>query len=529
MDTQRYDAVIIGAGVAGMSAAALLSRDFAQRVVVLERAPFIGGRTFGVVGRGDKVVIDGIELDAAGFRKALGYAGVLLARCTPELESIFARGLLDGLTFEGGAHGLFWGNRSRVACVLDHLGAHIHMPLNKGFAFVQWDGEGRPGKAFQVHKGKPYPWMSVEGYRKTVELLHAMSVLTPQDLATLKNVSLREWLEQREVHPEAYDYIKVLAASQTVQAEPAMTPAADFLGYMSIARDIGMNLVSGSVATVGGAGPIAIPLEMETVLRAHGGEVLRSAAVREVLIERGRVRGVVYERDGLKTELRTDRVICTIPSRHMFDVLPRDSFPDEWVRTLRTRYWGAGILTGWGMFKRSIWRDAGIEPSSFIFMPGILREGYIGAVDMVMTEITAWDSGNSGRGLAGKHDFVFSTALTDVEMRDPEKVERVIETCEAWGRATFPTWDADMEFMIWTPAPEGYGIWRPVGEERPDVKSPYVEGLYFAGDQYGTRLWGGGVDGAALSAVMCVDALMGSNLEEEIFPAYHRGLPKVAQ
>ena len=138
---------------------------------------------------------------------------------------------------------------------------------------------------------------------------------------------------------------------------------------------------------------------------------------------------------------------------------------------------------------------------------------------MVMTEITAWDDGRAGRGPDGKHDFVFSTALTDREMRDPAKVNRVIETCEAWGRATFPGWDEDMEFMIWTPAPEGYGIGCPVGSEWPDVKSPFVDGLYLAGDQYGRRLWGGGVDGAALSAVLCVDAMMDSKLEEKDLPA----------
>jgi flavin-dependent dehydrogenase len=60
------------------------------------------------------------------------------------------------------------------------------------------------------------------------------------------------------------------------------------------------------------------------------------------------------------------------------------------------------------------------------------------------------------------------------------------------------------------------------------VVSPWVEGLYFAGDQYGRRMWGGGVDGAALSAVMCVDAITGANLEEQIMPPFHRGIPDLA-
>ena len=58
-----------------------------------------------------------------------------------------------------------------------------------------------------------------------------------------------------------------------------------------------------------------------------------------------------------------------------------------------------------------------------------------------------------------------------------------------------------------------------------DVKSPWVEGLYFAGDQYGKRLLGCGVDAAALSATLTVDSIMGSNVEEKVFPNYHRAMP----
>ncbi|MCP5043503.1 MAG: FAD-binding protein, partial [bacterium] len=527
MTDNNYDVAIIGAGVAGMASAAMLAKDFGKKVIVLEQAPFIGGRTFSVVGKGNKVVVDGIEMGPAEFRKALGHTRCLLGKCTPDLETIFEKGMLDGLTFEGGGHGLFWGNKSRVSCVLNHLGTDVEMPLNKGFGFVEWEGEGKPGTAHQVAKGQPYPWMSDEGFRKTMGQLGSMGTTTFEDMAKLMKTPLQGWLESQDLHPEAYDYIKVLAASQTAQAEPEMTPAGDFLGYMAIARDIGMNLVKGSVATVAEPGPIAIPLAMEKVLLEHGGEVRRGTPVRSVLIDDGEVKGVEIETDGKTETLRVDQVICTIPPKYIFKVLPKQHFPSDWVELLETKFWGAGLLTGWGVFNRSVWQDIGIEPSSFIYMPAMIREGYIGAVDMVMTEFTAYGEGNAKRGPEGKHDFIFSTALTDVEMRDPSKVNKVIETCEGWARATFPNWDEDLEFMIWTPSPEAYGLWRPIGEARPDVKSPHVEGLYFAGDQYGKRLWGGGVDGASLSGVMCVDEMMKTNYEEKIFPEYHRGIPDI--
>ena len=531
--SQKFDVIVIGAGVAGLGAAALLARDYKQRVLVLERAPFVGGRTLSYVGRGDKVTADGIEMDVRAFRKSLAFAHCYLGKCTPSIEEIFDRGLLDGRTFEAGGHGLFWGNKSRVDCLMKHLGVEWKLPLNRGLGFVQWEGEGKPGKAYQVNKNEPYQWMSKEGFDATMAQLRDMGSATFEDMAKLMNTPLQTWLEQRGIHQEAYDYIKVLAASQTAMAEPMMTPTGDFLGYMAIAGQIGMNLVKGSVATADEPGTIAIPQAFERVVTEHGGVVMRNTRAKEVIIENGRVTGVRihahdndYDNDRV---ILTDRVICTIPPKYMFRVLPRQHFPADWVQLLEHKFWGAGLLTGWCGMKRSVMPDIGLQEGSFVYMPGVIRdEGFIGAVDMVMCDFSAWDKGAARRAPEGKREFYFSTALTDEEMRNPDRVNRVINLCEDWARNTFPTWDQDCEFMLWTPSPEAYGLWRPVGVERPDVRSPHVEGLFFAGDQYGKRLWGGGVDGASLSAVLCVDAMQGANLEEQIMPAWHRGIPSAA-
>lgn len=534
MASQEFDTIVIGAGVAGMSAAALLARDHGQRVLVVERSPWVGGRTLTFVGKGNKVCADGVEMGPREFRKALAHSSCYLSKCTPGIEEIFERGLLDGMTFENGGHGLFWGNEGRIDYLMRHLGTSFRLPLNKGFAFVRWNGEGRPGDFFQVMRGGEFPWMTPEGAAATRAILRDMATATFEDIAANLRISLQEWLDQRNLHPEAYAFLKVLAASQTCQAEPAMTPAGDFIGYMAVAPRIGMNLVKGSVATPGRGGTMAIVQDFEKVLEAHGGQVMRSTAVREVLIEKGRVRGVrIRSGEGDDAEsrtLRADRVICTMPPRHLFNVLPTEPFPSDWVETLRTKYWGPGLLTGWAVHHRNMLADVGIEEGSFVYMPGITRpeEGFIGAVDMVMCTISAWGDGDPGRSTTGKHEYIFSTALTDTEMRNPERVNRVIHLCETWAEATYPHWKDSLEMIIWTPGPECYGHWRPVGADRPDVKSPWVEGLYLAGDQYGARLWGGGVDGAALSAVMCVDAITGGNLESSIFPEIHRGLPAEA-
>jgi len=523
VSSKAYDVVVIGAGIGGLGASALLAKDFSKRVLVVERAPFIGGRAVSFTGKGNKVVVDGLELDATGLKKALGHARTYLSGSEPDIETIFERGLLDGYTFEAGGHGLFWGNKGRVRFLLDYLGEPVDIPVNRGFGFVDWEGGN---KMYQVAPRQAYPWMTAEGYARTRDALRDMATVTMEEVAEAMNISLADWLRPKNLHPEAYDYIKVLASSQTAQAEPMMTPAGDFLGYMAVARNIGMNLITGSVGTVADPGTIAIPQALERVLLAHGGEVRRSTTVERVIVEDGQAKGVVIRTEDDQHEtILADAVICNIPPKYIFSVLPREPFPADWVNVLETEFWGAGLLSAYIGLKRDIWAEKRLDERSFIYMPGVIRnEGYIGDVDIVI-----WGMGAcADRAPAGKRTFEFSVALTDKEMRDLKKVKRVTDWCDAWFKATFLTWQEDMEFCIWTPSPEAYGLWRPVGFERPDVRSPWVDRLYFVGDQYGTRMWGGGVDGASLSAVMCVDSMVGSTYEEEIFPWFHRGIPETA-
>jgi len=532
MSTEKVDVIVIGSGVAGMTAAGMLTKECHKKVVVLERASFIGGRCLSYVGEGKTVTADGVEMDAKAFEKSLGLAQCYLGKCTPDIDTIFEKELLDGRTFEAGGHGLFWGNNNRADCMLKHFGQHVEMPLNRGLGFIEWQGLNEDGTvkktiSHQVEKNKPYSWMSEEGFAKTMQQLGDMSTLTFEDMTKLTTVPLQDWLEERGMHEEAYAYIKVLAACQTGQAEPRMTNAADFLGYMAMARHIRMNLTTGSVATADKPGTIAIPKAVEQPIIDNGGEVWRNTPVTEVIIENGVAKGVKYKKDGVEQTLMADNVICTIPPQYIFSVLPENEFPNDWVKHMRDDHWGIGLLTGWVGTKRSIIEDIGIDKRSFIWMPGITteEEGFIGVVDMVMCEFDSWKDGEADRAPGGKTEYLFSCGLTEGEMQDPERVNFVIERCEAWAKANFPTWDEDVEFILWTPSPGALGSYRPVGTERTPHKSSHVDGLWFAGDQYGEKCWGCGVDFAVLSGINCVDKMMGTNFEEELFPPHHRGLP----
>jgi hypothetical protein len=76
-------------------------------------------------------------------------------------------------------------------------------------------------------------------------------------------------------------------------------------------------------------------------------------------------------------------------------------------------------------------------------------------------------------------------------MRDPVKVNRVIKLCEDWAKRTFPTWEEDCEFITLDAWAGGLRVVATGRRGSAGRESPHVKGLYFAGDQYGKRLWGG--------------------------------------
>ena len=532
---KKYDAVIIGSGVAGLGTACILAKDFNQKVLVLEKAPFIGGRLASWVGKGDKVYIDGLERDANGFRRDLAMIGAWSPKCTPDLKTCFKQGLFDGTTLDLG-HGLFWGYKGKIRSLMDYLGKPVEMPCNVGFAFVDYKNGNR---AHQVGKGQPYPWMSEEGFKSTMKTLRDMATLTMDDIGQTRHLSFEEWLQARNVSKEAYDYIKVLAASQTGQADLRLTPAPDVLVHMATAGPIRMNLVEGSCASVPNPGTISFALLMEQVLKAHGGEILRSAPVVDVIIEDGVAKGVTYQSGGDYETVYADKVVCNIPSRQMLNLIHPRYFAAQEVARIQQQFWGAGMITGLGNMRSDVWAEKGIEERSFIYMPDVIsaEEGYSGCVDMVLWNLANVNEGynsspdltsETGSAPAGKHGWIFSTALTHEEMRDARKVSRVMDWNENWWKETFGAdkWDSEMEFLLWMCCDHAFAWIQPIGTDRVDVKSPWVEGLYFAGDQYGKRLLGCGVDAAALSATLTVDSMMGSNVEEKVFPQYHRAMPE---
>ncbi len=517
MVAKEYDVVIIGAGAAGLTVGAVLAAKEHRKVLVVEREEELGGRLASFIGGKRSVSYFGKELDAQEYQNVLRAVYTWVVRTQPDLPTLIGQGFLDGYTFEAGVHATFWGYKGRVACVLDYLGKHLDLPGNEGFAVI----DPRDNKWYQIQRGGRYEWMTDEANDETKRLLGEMASLSLKEAEKYDLTSFGQWLNERTRNREVYEFLAAVASIHMVTGEPDLMPAGDFLKFMAVAKDAGMNLVTGSTGTAGPPGFVEVTVKLAEAFRENGGEIMLGTPVEEVIIADKKAQGVTVRTKNGPQEIKARSVLCTVPLNHIFGIIPERHFPADFVTKVRERFWGAGMLSGYVGLKRDIIEDKGVNPKSWLLVPSIIKasEGFIGDVDIITFMSSNF---NPLRAPKGKHLWEFSIALTDKEMHDNNKLNRVIDETTAFMQRNFPTWLEDMDWQLWTTSDEGYGIWPPIGERRPDVKSPWIGGLYFAGDGYGARRWGAGLDAAIHSAVLCLDSISGRDYSSEILPEYHR-------
>ena len=68
MSAEKYDAIIIGAGLAGLTTAAILACEEKKRVLILEREDFLGGRIVSFTGEGGDLLLHGNKLGIDGYK-----------------------------------------------------------------------------------------------------------------------------------------------------------------------------------------------------------------------------------------------------------------------------------------------------------------------------------------------------------------------------------------------------------------------------------------------------------------------------
>ncbi|WP_394821265.1 FAD-dependent oxidoreductase [Pendulispora albinea] len=258
MGERKTDAIVLGAGVAGLTAAYELTKRGCT-VTVVEAAPFAGGRTSTYVDARGRTVDTGLHVLADHY--------VNLTEVLAEL---------------GMSKKIRW------------IGKHTY--LREGRGSLEWYfSDHKP----PLHLVRPMLEMPISLLERAPLLRASLEVAGygQEDLAELDHVTYFEWHQRRKL---GAGFIRELAeaaadaASFLTIREAAARPVLSWLKYLM------RNKRAGDVGLFEGTMEECMVEPLRRFIEAHGGEVRLGTAARELVFDGTRITGVRVGRSGAR-------------------------------------------------------------------------------------------------------------------------------------------------------------------------------------------------------------------------------------
>ena len=291
----RYDAIVVGGGHNGLTAAAYLARA-GRSVLVAERRPMLGGACV------TEEVIPGHRVSFASYIASmlmptvvrdlgLGQHGLRMIACDPLLT----------LPLEDGRILRWWADPERTAAEIRLYSKH------DGDAFLAVDARLKALAAYlQPFFLEPPPDLAAHGWSRIAEgtrlfrRFRGMSGMQAAELATFLTGSLADFLDR---HFEAEETKRLILANNVYGKHGGPHEAGSSVGllfHLLAGGDEGLQGFNGHV--MGGMG--AITEAIAASARDFDAEILVDAPVERVLVKQGRATGVMLESgDAIRAEV----------------------------------------------------------------------------------------------------------------------------------------------------------------------------------------------------------------------------------
>jgi len=503
-DKKRYDAVVIGAGVGGLSTGTILAKE-GMMVLILEQNDRVGGRALSI--KGEEIS----EKGAGWYRDLLATQYTYIAGSDPDLETLVRERVLDGYTLDVGYHAV---SANGVGYMLDfeELVGGVEGVVRHGGFWASWT----KGHIYRDVAGKYVDPnlrdMAVRDKIPYLDFYKEPHTLSDEEIDALERVSLKEWAEKKGItrNEVIYDHIRSVSTLFSTINDPADISIGDIFRYFKHA--FGSKMARGLTGYNGGfveGGVMEWSRAVARRFESLGGELRLGRRVREVLTENGRVTGVVAEAGAGRTEtFEAGTVVSNIPAQQTFRVIREEVFPGPWVDKIKNMY-GYGSYTPY-MGLRSLAmpeEEARLGLKHTCVLPK--EEGFDCDVYICWNVQSAVDPSAAPEG---RHLFSAYLPLTEKESRNRGLVDKLIRRLPDFMEEIYPGFKSTVEWRLDPVCWKLEGVAKSVsqaGTLKVPVKSPHVEGLYFAGDT--AKGYGVAMDCAIASGMICAAAITGKD------------------
>jgi len=309
---QKYDVVIIGSGIGGLSAGSLLAHA-GYKTLVAEKLSAIGGRW-------SNYWYKGFWLPAGAL--AICYHGM-------EMENIYRE---VGAPTE-------W---VRVPQVFYRIGGKDWEMPAKGAIVYMFDivdkierEVGRRNGTMTFNKER-----LINGFRLGV-----------QERDKLPDISLKDWALQYTDNEMALGIFDCIANTiggahaWEIKAKALFTFMVESKGF----RDV----------SISPKGNIANAATLADVIKAKGGDVWLNCPTTRIIVEQGKAKGVVVTKNGKDMTIATQAVISNAGPRATVELAGEKNFPEEYLGEVRVKVKAHPVTICYVASDRPIWPENG--------------------------------------------------------------------------------------------------------------------------------------------------------------------------
>ena len=452
----KYDVAVLGAGMGGLVAAALLSK-LGKKVILIERGKDISGRA------NDFPYKDGFRLELGGH-----------------------------LIVDEGT-GLFK--------ICDYIGKPITMgPANDSLPY--WT------------KGKWYHMQELYDVKKDDlrRIIKEIVNMGFDEIDKLDGVPIRTWVKERTDSEGILALYETLAGLEFQTMDWWDHSASEFLWMRKVAYQT-RNMAAFSYWPEGG--PHKVATDLVNATEENGGKILTNTIVSRIVIENGRVRGVNVHGPRLTPDeypvrelIEADNVLCTIPVWALENIVSEDDFPQSYMaymRYLSHPMFRASWIGFYAALDAPIFAKSQYEIAAWDRGPYTNQTGYSYLQSAMAPEFAP----------PGKHLFICDEyAHNPMDLYNEKWLEDMFGRLDQNIDLLFPDLKKHCMWKSRHVVDNCMVYHKPylVGAYRLANKCPFVEGLYWGGDTAQGR--GCGIDRSARTSLTCTEHILGERIPE---------------
>ncbi len=478
-----YDAIVIGTGLGGSTAGALLQKA-GFRTLILEKNERTGGSCSYYTKDGFKVDI-GTHMFTRGNRGPIGVVQYML-------------GIPEKIKFI----------QTRDIAIAKGMGFNIALPSSPyrlPYFFA---------KLFYQLR------VPLRELPRVIKLFYDLATMSDEEIDKWNHKNVEEFIRRYTTHPQLFAYLGFLLGLYFVLPLWETSAGEAIWCYKRMFRDNSLSYPKG--------GAVTVPDTFINAATSLGATLITSAEVKKIVVDNGRVSGVELT-DGRAFESKL--VISTTSLKdNVFRLVGESHFPEKYVKKIKNikgsyiavqakialdkKLIKAGCLVG-GSSK--YYKGGELDIDSFHVLYQDITNGYIPKIVPLYCPVpTNFDP---ELGPPGKQLLTICSVAptTDVELKDPPEkwIESMLEALRdlitgidrhtIWIDRFTTKFIERWSGKLYGPAISTGQTPDQVGALRPPIRTP-IRGLYFAGDCAGGR--GIGTELATQSAIECFNTII---------------------